>query len=60
MACPHVSGLVTLLKACDPELGFEEIVSLLAGGAEIEDLQWDGTICEEGVVGDEFPNHIFG
>jgi len=60
MACPHTSGLVTMLKAYNPDLMFEDVLALLRDGADRGSLLWDGTICEEGEVGDEFPNNIFG
>jgi len=58
MACPHVAGLVALLKSEDPSIGFEEIRRVLFTTSEQE--MTFGTQACGGISQSDFPNHHFG
>jgi len=58
MACPHVAGLVALLKAQDPTADYNKIHSILTTTAQKE-LTFGDQVCD-GISETEFPNHAFG
>jgi subtilisin family serine protease len=59
MACPHVAGVVALMKSFDSELNFAKAKQALYGGVDTKTLVKTGKNCG-GVSEDTWPNNAFG
>jgi len=58
MACPHVAGLVALLKSVKPNAKFHEIKMILESSTD-RNLEFDGQVCSS-VPDHQFPNFKYG
>jgi subtilisin family serine protease len=58
MACPHVAGVVGILKGLNVDLTFDEILSVLTTTAD-QELTFSGQTCN-GFSDNQFPNYTFG
>jgi subtilisin family serine protease len=58
MACPHVAGLVALLRAGSPNASYATIKNILQNNAD-RNLQFSGQVCA-GQPDNVWPNYTFG
>jgi subtilisin family serine protease len=58
MACPHVAGVIALLKSAKPDLTYEEAKKALFDGAE-RDLLTSNDMCF-GIIDTQYPNYFHG
>jgi hypothetical protein len=58
MACPHVAGLVAILKGKNPNASFDVIKANLQNNAD-RNLTSGGQTCQN-IPDTQFPNYTFG
>jgi subtilisin family serine protease len=58
MACPHVAGLVALIKSRKPDAKFADIKRILETSSD-RNLVFDGQVCAT-VPDNQFPNYKYG
>lgn len=59
MACPHVSGAISLLLSKDPTMDYDQVYAALTTTANTDGLTQTGTNCGD-ISEDEFPNNAYG
>jgi subtilisin family serine protease len=58
MACPHVAGLVGLLRSGNPNVSYANVKNILQNNAD-RNLSFSGQVCS-GSSDSTWPNYTFG
>lgn len=59
MACPHISGVIAILKSVNPSLTYQEVKQWLRAGVDTASLLPGGQTCG-GIADNVFPNFVYG
>lgn len=60
MACPHVSGVVALMKQKKPSATFSQIFNAITNTAVTKNLDTTGATTCGGKPASSYPNNVFG
>ncbi len=60
MACPHVSGVVALMKQKKPTASFQQLFDAITKTAVTSTLNTDGAKTCGGISTNSYPNNNFG